>query len=76
MPLLRRKIYQTVSGYRIERDNYFMIASAWIAGVDYDNEAFEDAQDGDYDDEQASDDESNNELLREDYDENGSGCII
>ena len=53
-----------------------MIASAWIAGVDYDNEAFEDAQDGDYDDEQASDDESNNELLREDYDENGSGCII
>ena len=44
--------------------------SAWIAGVDYDNEAFEDAQDEDYEDQDASDNESNDEILgEEDYDE-------
>ncbi len=44
--------------------------SAWIAGVDYDNEAFEDAQDEDYEDQNASDEESNDEILgEEDYDE-------
>ena len=37
---------------------------AWIAGVDYDNEAFEDAKDEDYEDQQASDGESHDELLR------------
>ena len=37
--------------------------------MDYDNEAFEDAQDEDYEGHQASDDESNDELLGEDYDE-------
>jgi hypothetical protein len=44
--------------------------SAWIAGVDYDNEAFEDAQDEDYEDQDTSDDESKDEILgEEDYDE-------
>ena len=44
--------------------------SAWIAGVDYDNEAFEDAQDEDYEDQDTSDNESNDEILgEEDYDE-------
>ena len=44
--------------------------SAWIAGVDYEIEAFEDAQDEDYEDQHASsDDESNYEILgEEDYD--------
>jgi hypothetical protein len=45
--------------------------SAWIAGVDYGNEAsFEDAQDKDYEDQQACGDETNDEILgEEDYDE-------
>ena len=47
----------------------FYDSDAWIAGVDYDNEAFEDSQDEDYEDQQASDDESNDEILGEDYDE-------
>jgi hypothetical protein len=34
------------------RTGQFFYDSAWIAGVDYDNEAFEDAQDEDYDDQQ------------------------
>jgi hypothetical protein len=71
MPLLCRKICQTVSRYLIERDKYFY-DSAWIVEVDYDNEAFEDAQDEDYEDQQASDDESNDEILGEDYDEMAS----
>ena len=37
--------------------------------MEYDNEAFEDAQDKDYDDQEATDDKSNDELLGEDYDE-------
>jgi hypothetical protein len=43
--------------------------SAWIAGVHYENEAFEDAQDKDYEDQQASDNESNDDILGEDYNE-------
>ena len=47
------------------REQLFYV-SAWIARVDYDNEAFEDES---YEDQQASDDERNVELLVEDYDE-------
>jgi hypothetical protein len=42
---------------------------AWIAGVDYDKEAFEGAQDEDDQDDQASDTEGNDELPGEDFDE-------
>jgi hypothetical protein len=46
----------------------FMIV-VWNAGVDYDNETFKDAQDEDYNQQQASDDNSNEKLLKRDYDE-------
>ena len=49
------------------RTGRLFYVTVWIAGMDYDNEAFEDAQDEDYEDQEASDDESNDEILGEDY---------
>ena len=55
-----------VSRYQIERYNY-LYDSAWIAGVDSDNEASEDTHDEDYEDQDASDNEAFEDAHDEDY---------
>ena len=74
-PLITRAIIEQVHALAVQenmrdvlkisnRTGQLFNNSAWIAGVDYDNEAFEDAKDEDYEDQQASDGESHDELLR------------
>ena len=53
----------------LNRTGQLFYDSVWIAGVDYDNEAFEDAHNEDYEDQDASDSDAFEDAHDEDYDE-------